>query len=388
MEAQFFNELALVLAAALVGSVLARLLRQPAILGYILGGLLISPFTWGPSIADAHHFDEIAEFGVVLLMFSIGAEFSPKELGSVRALALGGVPMAIVAFVGLCLGIGSFLGWTVWKSVALGAIVSVASTMVLGRMLIDRGLLKSQTGRITIGLSLVDDLSVVVMIVIFPVLSELTPDRLYTLAWELGRAFLILVPVLLLSYRIIPGLLLRISRLNNPEFLFLGTVGLSVLAAAFTQWLGLSMALGAFLAGVLLSHSPEGRRAVSQLDGMRDLCVAVFFVSVGALIDPGMLIEDPLLVVVLLLLVVVGKTVVWFGIIRIFGHRPSTAFGSALYLAQIGEFSFILGAVALSSGLLEQADYNAILAAALLSIAANSFLTKISAAKPTVETAG
>jgi CPA2 family monovalent cation:H+ antiporter-2 len=374
---QFFYELAMVLAAALAGSALARLLKQPAILGYILGGILISPFTWGPSIADVHSFDDIAEFGVVLLMFSIGAEFSPKELGSLRKVALLGVPLGIAVFIGISLGVGQLLGWSVLKSIALGAIISVASTMVLGRMLIDHGRLKTEVGRLAIGLSLVDDLAVVIMIVLLPVLGELTPDRLYSLGLGLGRAFLILLPVLVLSRHLVPWLLKQISSWNNPEFLFLATVALSVLAATFTQWLGLSMALGAFLAGVMLSNSPEGRRAVEHLHGLRDLCVAVFFVSVGALIDPGMLGEEIGLVVTLLLLVVVGKLVVWWGIIRLFGYPNSTARTSAVYLAQIGEFSFILGTVAMSGGLLTQADYNAVLAAALLSMAANSFLTKL-----------
>lgn len=286
-------------------------------------------------------------------------------------------PLAIVIFVGISLTLGYFLDWPVLKSVALGGIVSVASTMVLGRMLMERGLLKSEPGRITIGLSLVDDLSVVIMIVIFPVLGELTMERLYTLGWELGRAFLILLPVLFLSYRAIPWLLSRISRWENPEFLFLATVALSVFAAAFTQWLGLSLALGAFLAGVLVSHSPDGRQAVGQLDGLRDLCVAVFFVSVGALIDPGMIMQNPGQIVVIVLLVIVGKFVVWTFLIRVFGYPLGRSMQCASFLAQIGEFSFILGGVAWASGMLEQSDYNAILAAALFSIAANPWLIKL-----------
>lgn len=385
---QFFYDLALVLAAAMLGSLLARVLRQPAILGYIFGGILISPFTWGPSIADIHNFDEIAEFGVVLLMFSIGAEFSPRELGRVRGLALAGVPIGITVFVGISLAVGQLLGWPILKSIAVGAIVSVASTMVLGRMLIDHGRLKNDVGRIAIGLSLVDDLSVVIMIVLLPVIGELTPDRLWTLGLGLGQAFLILLPVLILSQRLIPMLLRQVSRWNNSEFLFLTTVALSVLAAAFTQWLGLSMALGAFLAGVMLSNSPEGRHAVEQLNGMRDLCVAVFFVSVGALIDPGMLLKNPGFVIALVLLVVLGKTLVWWGIIRLFGYRTPISLRSAVYLAQIGEFSFILGAVAMSAGMLSQSDYNAILAAALLSMAANSFLTRLTLEPATAKTTG
>jgi len=373
----FFAELGLVICAALLGSFIARLTRQPAILGYILGGILISPFTWGPTISDVHHFDEIAEFGVILLMFTIGAEFSPKELARVKGLALIGGPAGVLALIGLGGLAGWMMGWPWTTGVAFGAVISAASTMVLGRLLIDRGILKSETGRITIGISLVDDMAVVVMIVLLPALATLTPSAVGNLGIELGRAFLILAPVIFLSSKAIPWLLQKVHSWDNKEFLFIFTISLPIAMAAFTEWLGLSLALGAFLGGLLLSNAPEGHQAVKELHGLRDLCIAVFFVSVGAMIDPRQILDDPAKLLILLGLVLVGKTIVWSTVIRIFGADWRTSFRSALYLAQIGEFSFILAAVAVGAGLLSAADSNAILAAALLSILANSLLTKL-----------
>jgi CPA2 family monovalent cation:H+ antiporter-2 len=376
-QLSFFLELAMVLVAATIGAVVARLLKQPAILGYIFGGLLISPFTIGPSIHDIHNFDELAEVGIILLMFSIGAEFSPRELSSVKKLALIGGPLGVLLIVGMGGVAGWLLGWPWTMGVAMGAIISAASTMVLGRLLIDRGELRSPTGKITIGLSLIDDMAVVIMIVLLPVLATLRPETVGNLGFELGRAFLILAPAVFLSAKAIPWLLRRISGWNNHELLFISTMALSVGAAAFTEWLGLSLALGAFLAGVLLSNSEEGRRAVAQLHGFRDLCVAIFFVSVGALIDPRQILSNLELLAVLLALILGGKTLVWFGIVFFSGSNWRTALRSAIYLSQIGEFSFLLSTVALGAGLITPALANAVLAAALLSILANSFLTKL-----------
>lgn len=376
-ELSFFAEFGLVICSALIGAYVARLTRQPAILGYILGGILISPFTWGPSISDVHHFDEIAEFGVILLMFSIGAEFSPRELAKVKGLALIGGPLGVLSLVGMGGLVGWLLGWHWTTGIAFGVVISAASTMVLGRLLIDRGLLTTEIGRKTIGLSLVDDMAVVVMIVLLPALATLTPSAVGSLGIELGRAFLILAPVVILSWKAVPRLLRKVHSWDNDEFLFIFTIALPIAMAAFTEWLGLSLALGAFLGGLLLSNAPEGHQAAKQLHGVRDVCIAVFFVSVGAMIDPGQILDDPLKLLVLLGLILAGKTLVWSLIIRAFGSNWPTAFRSGVYLAQIGEFSFILVAVAVGAELLTPADANSILAAALLSILANSILTKL-----------
>jgi CPA2 family monovalent cation:H+ antiporter-2 len=269
------------------------------------------------------------------------------------------------------------MGWPWTTGVALGAVISAASTMVLGRLLIDRGILKTETGSITIGISLVDDMAVVVMIVLLPVLASLTPEAIGNLGLELGRAFLILAPAIFLSSKAIPWLLSKVHSWGNKEFLFIFTISLPIAMAAFTEWLGLSLALGAFLGGLLISNAPEGHDAAKELHGVRDLCVAVFFVSVGAMIDPGQLLADPTKLLILLGLILVGKSVVWTLVIRVFGSDWRTSFRSALYLSQIGEFSFILVAVAVGAGLLTATDSNAILAAALLSILANSLLTKL-----------
>ncbi len=373
----FIIDLALVILAATLGSGLAKLCGLPAIAGYIFGGLLISPFTWGPSITDAHQFDEMAEIGILLLMFSIGTEFSPRELASVSKIALLGAPLAVAFFMILGVGVGYWWGLSLLSGVILGAILSVASTMVLARLLMDRGEISSEHGRITLGLSLVEDLIVVIFSVLIPVLGNWTPQYAINLGLSLGKAFLILAPIFFLSFFAIPRFLEWVAAKCDAELLLVVTMTLCIGAAAITGFFGLSLALGAFVAGLLISSSSAGRTAVFQLQGTRDLCVAIAFVSVGALIKPQIWWHESGLLFTVLGFIVIGKFVVWFGVIQLFGVPFRTAAKSALLLSQIGEFSFILAELARKANLISEKLYNVILAAALFSILINTILVRL-----------
>jgi monovalent cation:H+ antiporter-2, CPA2 family len=190
----FFGDLAYVFMAAVLGGGAAWVARQPLILGYVAGGILIGPFTPGPTVSDVHTFELFAEIGVILLMFSIGIEFSLRELARVRWVALLGGPLGIALCVLLSLGVGAVLGWAPMQGVVIGLVISVASTMVLARLLIDRGELRARHGRITIGISLVQDLAVVVLTVLIPVLGAVRGERLVTLGWGFAKAAALLVP--------------------------------------------------------------------------------------------------------------------------------------------------------------------------------------------------
>jgi CPA2 family monovalent cation:H+ antiporter-2 len=375
-DLSFYGEFALVTAAALIGLVVARWARQPVILGYIVGGILISPFTYGPSIHDIHHFDELAEIGIILLMFSVGAEFSIRDLARVKWLALLGTPLAVVLITGITVLFAPLFGWSILTAIVMGVCLSVTSTMVMARILMDRGQLKSDAGRVTIGLSLVEDMLVVIFVALLPVLAVLTPDAVSGVAWSIGRAVLLLGPVLLLSWAFVPWLLRKIHESASDEFLLLSTLALCLIAAAVTELLGLSLALGAFCAGLLISGSSAGHRAIEKISGLRDLCVAVFFVSVGALIDPQEILRNPVLIVTLTLIIVLGKFIVWYGVARLFRFRGGASLRVAVLLTQIGEFSFIIASVARVSDLIGPAEYSAVLASSLLSILINSQLTK------------
>src|SRR5438034_11782991 len=248
-----FRDLAYVFVAAVLGGGLAWLARQPLILGYVAGGLLVSPLTPGPSISDVHTFELFAEIGVVLLMFSLGIEFSLKDLMRVKWVAVLGGPLGIGLSIALGLATAAALGWSLLEGAIVGMVVSVASTMVLARLLLDRGELHSRHGRVMIGITLVEDLAVVVLIVLIPTLGALNAGRLLAVGRALASAAVILVPFFYLAAKVVPRLLERVARTRNDELFLLVTLALGLGTAALTQAVGLSLALGAFLAGLMIS---------------------------------------------------------------------------------------------------------------------------------------
>jgi K+:H+ antiporter len=375
-HSEIFKELSYVFIAAIAGGTLAWKLRQPLILGYVLAGIAISPFTPGPSIHDPKTFQVIAEVGVVFLMFSIGLEFSLEELSSVKWVALIGGPLGIALSALLGAGVGCLLGWGVMTGLIMGLVVSVASTMVLSRLLIDRGELQSQYGRVMIGITLVEDLAVVVLTILMPVMASLSPHHLLGVGKALGLAALILVPVGALARFLVPRMLARIARADNKELFLLILLAVCLGTAALAEAVGLSLALGAFAAGLMVSASPFAHRALDQMLPLRDAFVALFFVTVGVLINPRNVIANPQFLLAVLLLVIVGKFIIWTAVVKLFRYPLQTAILVGVGLTQIGEFSFILVQVVRSNGLVDEACYSATLAASLLSILANAALVR------------
>jgi len=372
----FFRDLALVFVAAVLGAALAWVARQPLILGYVLGGVLVSPLTPGPSVSDIHTFELFAEIGVVLLMFSIGIEFSLKDLGRVKWVALIGGPLGILLTTGLGVGVGAVLGWSLLQGAVIGMVISVSSTMVLIRLLLDRGELHSRHGRIMIGTALAEDLAVVVLIVLMPALGALEGRGLVELGLGLARAAVILIPFVYLAVRVVPHLMTRVARTHNPELFLLVALAVGLGMAALTQAVGLSLALGAFLAGLTISGSDYAHETLARLLPLRDVFVAFFFVTIGALLDPSALVAQPTLLALVVGLVVIGKFAIRSTITWLFGYPASVAILVGVGLAQIGEFSFVLVQVARSAGYVGSDVYNAILAASLLTILLNAGLVR------------
>jgi CPA2 family monovalent cation:H+ antiporter-2 len=375
-DALVFRDLAYVFVAAVLGGGLAWAARQPLILGYVFGGLLISPFTPGPALSDVHTFEVIAEVGVILLMYSVGMEFSLRDLLEVKWVALLGGPLGILMSVGLGLGVGTLLGWSPLQGVIVGMVVSVASTMVLARLLMDRGELRSQHGRVMIGLTLVEDLAVVVLTILIPVLGTAEAGRFAALGSALGKAGLILVPFAVLAATIVPRIMSLVARMRSDEMLVLVALAIGLGTAALTQALGLSLALGAFLAGLLVSNSDRAHDTIARLLPVRDAFVALFFVTIGTLIDPRTVLTNLPLLGVMLALIIVGKLVIWTLVVWLFRYPLGTALVVAVGLTQIGEFSFILVQAARSAGHIGDDVYTATLAAALLSILLNAALVR------------
>ena len=376
METTFFRDLAYVFGAAFVGGGVARALRQPLILGYVLGGFLIGPFTPGPVLSEVHQFEVLAEIGVILLMYSIGLEFSFGELLQVKWVAIFGAPLGIVFSVGLGVAAGWLMGWNTTQGIAVGAIVSVASTMVLSRLLADRGELRSPHGHVMIGITLVEDLAVVILTVLLPSLTNLTGGHFLTLGIAVGKALLILTPVMFVAAKLVPPLMKRVNQAESEELYLLVVLALGFATAAITQAVGLSLALGAFLAGLIVSESGTTRKMLDKLLPLRDAFVALFFVTIGALVDPHILISKPALWGMIVILTILGKFVIWTSVVWLFRYPPRTALLVGAGLTQIGEFSYVLVRVARDSHLVTDDVYHATLAASVITILLNGLLMK------------
>jgi len=379
MEANpiLFRDLTYIFVAAVLGGLVAWRLRLPLILGFIVGGIGVSPFTPGPHLSDLHTFEVFAEVGVVLLMFSIGVEFSIPDLMRVKWVALIGAPIGIFLMVGIAAAAAHFLGWSFTEGAVIGATISVASTMVLARLLSDSGKLTTTYGHVMIGITLVEDLAVICMTVVLPVLGGSGDGRLARAALILGKALILLIPLVFLAIKVIPRLLRRVKLTCNSELLLLVAIAICLGTAALAQAVGFSVALGAFLAGLSISSLPDLHDAHTQLVPLRDAFVALFFVSLGTLIEPKVLLNSLPLLGLMLLLIVVGKFLVWTMIVWLFRYSIWTAIAVAAGLTQIGELSFVVVQVARSSGIVAENVFSTAIAASLISILLNVFIVRV-----------
>ncbi len=378
MEANpvLFRDLTYIFLAAVFGGLAAWRLKLPLILGFVLGGIVISPFTPGPHLSDLHTFEVFAEVGVVLLMFSIGVDFSIPDLMRVKWIALGGGTLGILFSMCLALGVSWLIGWTLIQGFVIGATISVASTMVLARLLADSGALGTEYGRVMIGITLVEDIAVVFMTIIIPIFSGPSEGRFQKAAWTLGKAALLLIPLVFLAMTVVPRVLRKAARTKDHELFLLVAIAICLVSAAVAQAVGFSVALGAFLAGLSISGSEDLHEAHTRLIPLRDAFVALFFVSLGTLVVPSVIIHNLPLLGVMLLLIVVGKFVVWFCVMKLFRYSLWTSIAVAAGLTQIGELSFILVEVAKKSGLVGGEVFTATLAASLISIFLNMLLVR------------
>ncbi len=387
-EPVLISTIAIGLTAAFVGGLLARRLGLPSILGYILAGVVIGPFTPG-LIADSSIATELAEIGVILLMFGVGIHFSLDDLMAVRALAVPGaiIRIAIATLFGVAFGVA--IGWGVGGGLVLGLAISMASTVVLLRALEERNELDTVHGRTAVGWVIVEDLVTVAVLVVLPTVAPLlggtdggtasvTGNALGDLVIALGKAGVFAAVMVVAGKRLIPPLLIIVARENSRELFSLAVLAIALgIAFAASSIFGISLALGAFLAGAIVSESDMSHQAAADALPLRDAFAVLFFVSVGMLLDPSFLLEHPLEVLVVVGLIVVAKSLVAIGIVAAFGYPIRTGLTVAAGLAQIGEFSFILGTVGLSLGLLPPDGFQLIVAGALASIAVNPILFQL-----------
>jgi CPA2 family monovalent cation:H+ antiporter-2 len=376
------------LGLAFVFGAIAQRLRIPPLVGYLLAGVAAGPFTPG-YVADQPLATELAEIGVILLMFGVGLHFSLNDLMSVRAIALPGAVVQIVVASLMGLGLALFMGWSIGAGLVFGLALSVASTVVLLRAMQERRLMDTERGRIAVGWLIVEDLAMVLALVLLPAVAGMQGASSDTvpadwLATRLGLGFggvllltvakvvLFVSIMLIVGRRLIPWILHYIAHTGSRELFRLAVLAIALTVAfGSAKLFGVSLALGAFFAGMILSESALSQRAAQETLPLRDAFAVLFFVSVGMLFDPASLLRDPWPLLATLFIIIVGKSVAAFLIVLAFRHPVGTALTISASLAQIGEFSFILAELGVKLNLLPTAGRDLILAGAILTIMLN-----------------
>jgi CPA2 family monovalent cation:H+ antiporter-2 len=367
--------------AFVLGAVAHRLKASPLV-GYLLAGVLIGPFTPG-YIADQHIADQLAEIGVILLMFGVGLHFSLTDLLSVRAIAIPGAVAQIAVATLLGMALAHAFGWTFGAGLVFGLSLSVASTVVLLRAMQERRLIETERGRIAVGWLIVEDIAMVLALVLLPPLAGILKGQsgadFVTLGLPLlltiGKVGAFVVVMLVIGRRAIPWLLHYVAHTGSRELFRLAVLAIALgVAYGAAMLFDVSFALGAFFAGMILSESELSQRAANESLPLRDAFAVLFFVSVGMLFDPMAVMQHWMLVLATVAIIVFGKSVAAYAIVRVFGHSHATAMTISASLAQIGEFSFILAALGVTLGLMPERGRDLILAGAILSIMLNPFL--------------
>jgi len=385
MEHALINTIVASIVTAFVFGMVAKRLGLPAIFGYLLAGVAIGPHTPG-FVANIALARELAEIGIILLMFGVGLHFSLRDLMSVKNIAVPGALFQMFAATIMGMAVANYIGYSIMQGLIFGFSLSVASTIVLLRSLEQRDTLESDAGKIAIGWLIIEDVAMVLALVILPVIAEMTADnKPIELSVILNTALEVMLKIggfigfmILVGRRFLPWLLDAIGKMKSAELSTLGTlaIALGFASLAYTAF-GASLALGAFLAGMVLGESEIGRESAKNSLPMRDAFSVLFFVSVGMLFEPKTLLLQPLDVALTFLTIVIAKSVAALLITQMFKQTHDVSYTIAIGLAQIGEFSFILGSLALSKNMITQDLYNLILAGAMLSIVANPFMFRL-----------
>lgn len=383
---------------AFIFGAIAHRYRLPPLVGYLIAGVLVGPYTPG-FVADQELAPELAEIGVILLMFGVGLHFSLKDLMSVRGIAVPGAIAQIAFATMLGWGMGLAMGWSTGGSLVFGLALSVASTVVLLKALQERRMVETERGRIAVGWLIVEDLAMVLALVLIPAVASVgTDERLSDplavalvelsgldigvgglIALTLVKVALFVAVMLVFGRKIIPAILHRIAHTGSRELFRLGVLAIALgVAFGASQLFGVSLALGAFFAGMVLSESELSHSAARESLPLRDAFAVLFFVSVGMLFDPRILVEQPLAILATVFIIVIGKSVAAFLIVVLFRKGISTALTISASLAQIGEFSFILADLGVGLKLIPGEARDFILAGAIISIILNPLMFYLS----------
>lgn len=354
------SDIVIIVIAALIGGLISRLLKQPVILGYILAGIAIGPYTGGVTVSNIHDIEMLAEIGVALLLFALGLEFSLSKLEPVRKIALIGTPIQIGLTIAFGFAIGRVLGWE-WKpSLWFGALISLSSTMVILKTLMNQGWMGTLSSRVMIGMLIIQDLAVVPMMIILPQLGN-PQTGLAFVAMAALKAALFLTMMIVFGAKLIPRLIKYIAGWNSRELFILSITAIGLGAGYGTYLFGLSFAFGAFVAGMVLSESDYGHQALSDIIPLRDIFGILFFTSVGMLLDPSFLVSHLGIIMALIALILAGKGLICGFLSRSFGYGNIVPLAVGFGLFQVGEFSFVLARTGLNTGSINNELYSLVL---------------------------
>src|SRR6056297_3559060 len=312
-------DIVIIVVAALIGGFIALKVRQPLVLGYILAGIVIGPFSGGISVSDPHQLEKLAEIGVALLLFALGLEFSLRELKPVRHVALIGGPIQILTTIGYGYLIGRWFGWEAGPSLWMGGLISISSTMVILKTLMAQGMMGTLSSRVMIGILIVQDLAVVPLLILLPQITN-PAAGLPLLGFAVVKSIIFLAIMLILGTRLLPFLLMRVARWNSRELFLLTNMAIGLGIGYGTYLFGLSFAFGAFVAGMVLSESDYSHQALADIIPLRDMFGLLFFASVGMLLDPAFLLDNISMVLILVVLTVFGKALIFGTVSSLFGY--------------------------------------------------------------------
>lgn len=364
-------DLVMAVAAAFLGGIVASRLKLPVMTGYLLGGIVIGPFTPGPH-SDVHRVQTLAELGVALLMFALGTQFSLHELKAVGKGAAGGGILQVLLTILLGVPVGLVLGLSFTQALYLGGMLAISSSIVILKLLLSRSEVEALQGRLALGIGVVQDISVVVLVVVLPALAAPNQGDLGSLALTVGLALLKAVVFLggtyLVGTRVIPWILYRIISLGLREMFLLTILIIAVGTALLAQLIGLSFALGAFLAGMIVSESDAADDVLNEIIPLRDVFASLFFVSIGMLINPGLLWDNIWSVLLVVAVILVGKFAIVTGLLVLFKYPLKASLRAGLLLSQIGEFSFVLARTGVDQGALTTRIEALVLSGALITI--------------------
>ena len=374
-EADLLTNLVLALSVAAIGGLVSTALKQSPIIGYLLAGIIIGPFTPGP-VSNVEIISQLANIGVIFLMFAVGVQISIKEILSYGKLVLIGAPLQVLAVILIAMGIGRLIRMDTGTSLVLGFVVAISSSVVISKVLEDSGEGSADHGGIALAWSTIQDILSIIMVAVMPLFSSVGTDNNSVLL-SMVKTFGFLVIAFGGGFFVLPWFMNRLALLRNREVLLLATAAVALIAAVGASMFGLSVALGAFVAGLIVSESEISHQILGDIVPIRDVFSALFFVSIGMLLDPRMIISDWHLVVLGLVLILIVKSLISTGIMLAMGYAIKTSVLVGLLLAQCAEFSFLLASIGRDLELLSEDSFSLMLSTTTISVIINPFIYRL-----------